>query len=265
MCLNAPTSTSTRVDVSANSSSTITTKLAQESDYDHSRCVICLEQYTDDDSISWARDTMYCNHAFHTRCIKKWLEKKRSCPCCRYGIIRWEHMYVRCNGWNDYCFGRRARVLSDKEHRSVLSKCRETGQYCKEHGLVFPFVPPVLEEPYEPRIQELEEKLQEVEDRFAIFRMRERQDRYQNHDLESQVQVVSTHLTPAESRFPLRIPSNTIDSSIFLQNASDSDPENNSESSSVCSESMSVDEILRKDDATQSTSHYETLGSGGDD
>jgi hypothetical protein len=28
---------------------------------------------------------------------------------------------------------------------------------------------------------------------------------------------------------------------------------------------MSVDEILRKDDATQSTSHYETLGSGGDD
>ena len=34
-------------------------------------------------------------------------------------------------------------------------RCRDSGEYCREHGLLFPFVPPLLEEPYEPRNSEL--------------------------------------------------------------------------------------------------------------
>jgi len=43
--------------------------------------------------------------------------------------------------------------------RKLLHLCRETGEYCVEHGLVFPFVQPTLEDPYEPRISELEKCL----------------------------------------------------------------------------------------------------------
>lgn len=204
MCSNSANATPRRVPTSGDSSTTtITTKVGHESEYSHSRCIICLEQYQENDSVSWARNTMYCNHAFHTSCIKKWLKKKRSCPCCRYGIIRWEDMYVRCNAWNDTCFGRRSRVLSDQRHRVLLSKCRETGQYCMEHGLCFPFTAPILEEPYEPRIQEME-------DRLAIASGRESQVQYQHQDVEGQVRLMSRQ-TVADPRFPLRIPTNTID------------------------------------------------------
>lgn len=24
-----------------------------------------------------------CNHAFHSSCLKKWMEIKMECPCCR--------------------------------------------------------------------------------------------------------------------------------------------------------------------------------------
>jgi len=139
----------------AQDSFTITTKLDNESDYDHCRCVICLESYEVGDKISWARNSMYCNHSFHPACIKQWLLQKRSCPCCRYGIIRWDDMFFRLNAWSDFFCGRRPRVLSDKLHRELLTKCRDSGEYCREHGLLFPFVPPLLEEPYEPRICEL--------------------------------------------------------------------------------------------------------------
>ncbi len=110
-------------------------------------------------------------------------------------------MHIRCNGWNDYCFGRRARVLSDKKHRNLVSKCRELGQFCKDHGLVFPFAPPQLEEPYEPRIQELEQFLEEADERFSMMMTTEQQELPQNNDFELQVQQASS-----ESLFPLRVP-----------------------------------------------------------
>ena len=212
MCaINNSGPTPRRVSISGDASNTtITTKLAHESEYDHSRCIICLEQYQDNDSISWARNTMYCNHAFHTKCIKKWLKKKRSCPCCRYGIIRWEDMYIRCNAWNDFCFGRRPRVLSDQKHRTLLRKCRETGQYCIDHGLCFPFVAPVLEEPYEPRIQEME-------DRLVIARDRERQIQNSIQDEETQGRTGSARQSGSDSRFPLHIPNITNDSTHIAQ------------------------------------------------
>lgn len=47
-------------------------------------CAICLESYTQYDSISYSKHQR-CMHAFHTNCIVPWLldEKRSDCPCCR--------------------------------------------------------------------------------------------------------------------------------------------------------------------------------------
>lgn len=42
-------------------------------------CAICLEDYGEDD-IAWM---FSCVHAFHKKCIAKWLRKGDSCPLCR--------------------------------------------------------------------------------------------------------------------------------------------------------------------------------------
>ena len=130
-----------------------------DSDCNAQRCAICLETFEIGESVSWAKNTMYCNHAFHTSCIKHWLHRKRTCPVCRYGIILRQDQYVRCNIWSDWCCGRRPRVLYYKHHRLLMTQCRESGQYCIGHGLVFPYESPRLAIPYEPRIREMKRML----------------------------------------------------------------------------------------------------------
>jgi hypothetical protein len=51
----------------------------------HQMCSICLEEYALGDSISWSKNQK-CVHAFHTSCIKEWLEqinREGRCPVCR--------------------------------------------------------------------------------------------------------------------------------------------------------------------------------------
>ena len=45
-------------------------------------CVICLEVVNSEE----ARDTLNCNHAFHTECITMWKKEKEECPVCRTAI-----------------------------------------------------------------------------------------------------------------------------------------------------------------------------------
>lgn len=50
-------------------------------------CSICQEQYQDrnkqqSDNIK----TLICDHAFHNKCIKKWLSKNKTCPVCRLDL-----------------------------------------------------------------------------------------------------------------------------------------------------------------------------------
>ncbi|KAL6627388.1 hypothetical protein ACP70R_031114 [Stipagrostis hirtigluma subsp. patula] len=54
---------------------------AQE-DQDDGTCVICLEEYKDKDSLG----VLKCSHDFHADCIKKWLQKKNSCPVCKAAV-----------------------------------------------------------------------------------------------------------------------------------------------------------------------------------
>ncbi|XP_021979025.1 E3 ubiquitin-protein ligase Praja-2-like [Helianthus annuus] len=41
-------------------------------------CVICLEEYQEDDMIG----TLVCKHSYHDECIKKWLKVKGRCSIC---------------------------------------------------------------------------------------------------------------------------------------------------------------------------------------
>ena len=45
-------------------------------------CTICIEKYKKHEKII----TLDCNHEFHSKCIKKWLNLKKSCPNCRENI-----------------------------------------------------------------------------------------------------------------------------------------------------------------------------------
>lgn len=47
---------------------------------DKEDCVICMDGSYD------KKYTLPCNHKFHYVCIKKWIEKNPSCPCCRRHI-----------------------------------------------------------------------------------------------------------------------------------------------------------------------------------
>ena len=59
-------------------------------DVTNSACSICLMDYQAGDivfrnatkEVIWILVT--CNHFFHKECIKKWLERQTSCPCCRH-------------------------------------------------------------------------------------------------------------------------------------------------------------------------------------
>jgi len=45
-------------------------------------CPICIEKYKKHEKII----ILKCDHNFHEKCIKEWLNKKNSCPNCRENI-----------------------------------------------------------------------------------------------------------------------------------------------------------------------------------
>ena len=50
-------------------------------------CPICLEKITEDKA-----SLQGCVHVFHLNCIKKWLERNRTCPVCRKrAVLKYKH------------------------------------------------------------------------------------------------------------------------------------------------------------------------------
>ena len=45
---------------------------------DNIKCSICLNVLENDIISKWK-----CNHKFHSKCIKKWMKTKKTCPICR--------------------------------------------------------------------------------------------------------------------------------------------------------------------------------------
>ena len=58
-------------------------------------CPICLKDFEPSDMVSSLSTTTNqqqptnndCRHLFHYACLRSWLQKKQSCPCCRYDIL----------------------------------------------------------------------------------------------------------------------------------------------------------------------------------
>eukprot|EP00123_Amoebidium_parasiticum_P005174 comp16414_c1_seq1/m.14326 comp16414_c1_seq1/g.14326 ORF comp16414_c1_seq1/g.14326 comp16414_c1_seq1/m.14326 type:complete len:475 (-) comp16414_c1_seq1:502-1926(-) len=48
-----------------------------------SGCAVCLEEFETGESVR----ELPCHHVFHTACIDPWLEKKATCPNCKYNIV----------------------------------------------------------------------------------------------------------------------------------------------------------------------------------
>mmetsp|Transcript_9267 Transcript_9267/g.15819 ORF Transcript_9267/g.15819 Transcript_9267/m.15819 type:complete len:307 (-) Transcript_9267:1068-1988(-) len=77
-------------------------------------CSICLDEYTPNDTISWAKDggdppsasvaltntsgaASGCDHIFHQGCLVSWLEHHDDCPLCRRKLVH-EDADVRFSG-----------------------------------------------------------------------------------------------------------------------------------------------------------------------
>mmetsp|Transcript_16942 Transcript_16942/g.24115 ORF Transcript_16942/g.24115 Transcript_16942/m.24115 type:complete len:241 (-) Transcript_16942:186-908(-) len=79
----APITPRRRGSVTTNYDLSITNRLLSEA------CNICLGDYEEGEDICWSRNKE-CIHAFHKRCISKWLETHEVCPCCRNDYVEHE-------------------------------------------------------------------------------------------------------------------------------------------------------------------------------
>ncbi|NXM73716.1 RN128 ligase, partial [Serilophus lunatus] len=56
----------------------------KETGPDGDSCVVCFEQYKPNDIVR----VLTCNHVFHKTCIDPWLLEHRTCPLCKYDILK---------------------------------------------------------------------------------------------------------------------------------------------------------------------------------
>ena len=46
------------------------------------KCVICLEDFHNKEKVT----ALPCIHLFHQKCIRKWIEKRKTCPICKFEL-----------------------------------------------------------------------------------------------------------------------------------------------------------------------------------
>ena len=59
-------------------------KIIPSSARNQNTCVICLDEFEDDESVTVLPQ---CHHIYHRECINKWLNVNQICPICRCSIF----------------------------------------------------------------------------------------------------------------------------------------------------------------------------------
>lgn len=93
-------------------------------DSSQNECSICYEEFVTADIVSWSPNPGECNHIYHHGCIKEWLLKHDSCPCCRQTFLPIDDA---CSSLMQI-----QKLLWAQQIRS------EPAFYCVEHGVVRP-------------------------------------------------------------------------------------------------------------------------------
>uniref|UniRef100_A0A6B2LBF7 RING-type domain-containing protein n=1 Tax=Arcella intermedia TaxID=1963864 RepID=A0A6B2LBF7_9EUKA len=91
-------------------------------------CVVCLDAFIVEQQIK----KLQCNHAYHSECIDKWLEKSRFCPVCNQEVLfevdKEAGAIVKENKFED-----QVSDTPHKQHRSQNTKERFLPRYARNN------------------------------------------------------------------------------------------------------------------------------------
>ncbi len=93
-------------------------------------CQICLDPYSIGDKVAIPKHETSCDHIFHEKCIKLWLKRSNTCPCCRetYIHIRKEtSVESKRNSFFCQKFGYNQQLKNEEMEQS---------NFCQIHGIV---------------------------------------------------------------------------------------------------------------------------------
>ncbi len=92
-------------------------------------CHICIEPFSIADKVSIPLHRT-CDHNFHEKCIKAWLKRNNTCPCCRNQYI----ITPEVKETRKSIFALLSKAFHNEKHtnRDRL----KAAQFCQVHGIV---------------------------------------------------------------------------------------------------------------------------------
>jgi hypothetical protein len=94
-------------------------------------CQICVEPFAVGDKVALPK-FQSCDHVFHQKCIKTWLKRNNTCPCCRCTYIDKEKLQ---NDSNSYSLKKLFKKLF--KFPTVYNEMEQI-QFCQVHGVIRP-------------------------------------------------------------------------------------------------------------------------------
>jgi hypothetical protein len=100
-------------------------------------CIICLLDETEEDK-QWHRYKLVCGHIFHTRCFRKWIDKKNliNCPYCGdISPIEKNNFCNTCNIFGHETYSQKSCIkLFENKNRRKEWKCNMCNSILKNNS-----------------------------------------------------------------------------------------------------------------------------------